>query len=245
LTSFAFSVWAWLDATSGNFPQICSPNAGATGADLQLFGIHVGASAGLNLYISGLQSGNTTNFVIGATPVWHHCACRYVSNGAATGTIIVYLDGVDVTNGNSGSISAVPGTNPWSIGAGNAGGNSFWKGYLYDYAIWTAATGVIPITIDEIKALSKGARPFQIRPQNLVTHLPLWGFGYPEPDLSGAVRNGTQAGSVTAGPIDAPVMMFTPRWPMGSILPAPVAVVPPAFPFQSTQIIRKPIIIGY
>lgn len=206
LTSFVFSAWAWLTSGAGAFPMVM---CAASGGPQLMFGINIGSFAGLNLFLAGLQSKNAATFTTG---VWHHVACRYVSNGAATGTITVFDNGTDVTVGNTGTTTvAVADTHNLQI-ANTQSGNSFWKGNIADVAIWKAATTVSPLTNSEIVALSAGARPYQIRPGNLIRWWPIDGLQSPEPEFSGAADNGTLTGTALATTAP-PVMQFTPRWP--------------------------------
>jgi hypothetical protein len=99
---------------------------------------------------------------------------------------------------------------------GTAGRN--FPGSLADGAQWNTN-----LSAAEITALSKGARPYTIRPANLLGWWPLDGLQSPEEELSGAKNNGTLTGTTAAfGP---PYMQFTPRWPMGAILPTPTPAV--------------------
>jgi hypothetical protein len=95
-------------------------------------------------------------------------------------------------------------------------------GSIADVAVWNVALSQIEAT-----ALAKGIRPNLIRRGALVGYWPLDGLASPEPDLSGNLNNGTITGSPTlaSGPPFAP---FTPRWPMGAILPMTLPP-PPTF----------------
>lgn len=186
---FTIQAWANLTVGAGSFPLI------ADGLGVQLFfGINLGAGAGFNLYVDGIQSTNGATVTNGT---WYHVLGTY--NGSNSS--LIYVNGVHQgSTSGSASPSAISSVN---IGK-NTGGNSFWKGGLADFAIWTAV-----LTQTEITALSSGVRPYNIRKSLLNTWLPLDGLQSPEIDYSGNASNGTLTGtSLSGGP---PLAMLSPR----------------------------------
>jgi hypothetical protein len=130
----------------------------------------------------------------------------------------LYKNGVSKgTNGGSFSGTCTP---PILVGNQGSGFSGSLNGKMADFTIWNVVLSALEIT-----ALANGARPYTIRPSALLCWLPLDGLASPEPDLSGNAKNGTITGTITLafGPPFAP---FTPRWPLGGILPF---TPPPAF----------------
>jgi hypothetical protein len=138
--------------------------------------------------------------------VWNHGAGTYDGGINAA----VYLNG-----GNKNTAVAFANlSNLTETNVGRFNNGNYFQGNIGETAIWN-----IQLTDAEILALSKGARPKDIRPANLVAYWPLGGMGSTtEPDLSGNANNLTVTGTNPAfGP---PIAPFTPRWPQGL---APVA----------------------
>jgi hypothetical protein len=167
----------------------------ASNADGKFYGIISGVA---------FMSGSATY----STNTWHHGLIT--ADGASPPNWGLYFDGVNI-GGRGPSTASTP--TAVSAGAESASGN-FFPGNVADAAVWTAT-----LTQLEITALASGVRPNRIRPRSLAGWWPLDGLRSPEPDLSGFVHNGTLTGTAAAfGPPFAP---FTPRWPMGAILPVP------------------------
>src|SRR5215469_10946685 len=146
--------WAQASVGIGTFPLLCGQNS----AGNLLWGINLGTSAGLNLWYSGgaNQTNNASAFTTASTGVWHHCAFTVVGGG---GAMAVYVDGISV---GTAAASGGQALTTLDIGNNNAG-NSNWKGFIADFALWTIALSQV-----EISALALGVlRPHQIRPQEL------------------------------------------------------------------------------
>ena len=152
--------------------------------------------------------------------VWHHIAVTYDGSSTAAG-IAMYVDGItQSTNAaiNALSASILNTITPYIGSRNNA--NSFFNGNYADICQWT-----VVLTAAEVLALSKGARPYTIRPGSINAYWPLDGFASPEADLSLSKNNGTLTGTALAfGP---PVAMFTPRWPQYLTPPPPVLILMP------------------
>lgn len=164
-----------------------------------------------NLSTSRSYDGTGTNTL--STGIWYQMG--FTINGAAGG--IGYVNGAqDGATGGAGiAIASITGNT--LIGADSSAANTGWNGRIADAAIWNTA-----LTLAEMAALAKGARPYQIRRGSLVGYWPLDGLSSPEPDLSGNVNNGALTGtSLASGP---PIMPFTPRWPQ--FVPSPTVVTP-------------------
>jgi hypothetical protein len=171
----------------------------------------------------------STQSAIGTTSLtlntWFHvCGVILYNSGTQTYSEIIYTNGGDKqSHTNTGGTPTSPPT-AFNTTAGllkrDATGELFWGGSLADCAIWN-----VQLTDFEILALSKGARPYTIRPGNVKIWWPLDGLASPEPDLSGSLLNGTVTGAAQAfGP---PFMQFTPRWPQGGIFPVFTYVLMP------------------
>lgn len=173
--------------------------------------------------------GRSSNASTVALNGWHHVAMVW-DGGTTNAAIKSYYDGtrVDTTNSGAGTFSApYSGTAlPFEIGSQSQGTSNLWFGRMADVALYSVA-----LTAGEIKGLSLGVRPRQIRPVNIFRYYPLDGIQSPEPDLSGKRFNGTLTGTALAfGP---PFTMFTPRWPQK----IETAVAAAATPFVFTPAI--------
>lgn len=170
---------------------------------------------------------------------WFNFCVTYDGSSLAAGTNM-YLNG-SVSNGavghdNLDSNSTTHNT-PMRFGTRTDATNQ-WLGRMADCGIWN-----VVLTPTEVSALGKGILPYTIRKSSLVSYHPLDGLQSPEPDLSGNANNGTLTG--TAFVVGPPVMQFTPRWPMGSILPAPSAA-PPLFADRNLHAFSRRVVpIGY
>jgi hypothetical protein len=146
------------------------------------------------------------------TGVWHHL---FISTDNSTAGTLFLLDGVSQTVGGTGGTPNGSGTGGSRQFACQVPGNDPLVGKMADLAIWN-----VKLTLLEGQALAKGIRPPAVRPLSLQMYFPLDGLQSPEPDLSGNKASGTLTGSsLTFGP---PFTMFTPRWPMGAVLPMPI-----------------------
>jgi hypothetical protein len=190
------------------------------------YGMFVHVTAGVPKVSYGSIGGGADGTTTPSASTWYHLAQTVTGQGATAGQ--GYLNGA--TDGAAWTVSGHAATTTFYAGNDNLGPPLI--GSLADVAIWTVA-----LTPTEIQGLSRGTRPSRIRPTNL--WWPLDGLQSPEPDLSGNKNNATLTGTTKAsGP---PYMPQTRRWPQ---LPISMASIP-TFPFQSTQFIRKPRIIGY
>lgn len=141
---------------------------------------------------------------------WYNYVVTYDGSQTAAGTLC-YVNGVKRTptiTGDSLNASSVSSA-PLRLSSLNNTG-SYFAGSLADAAIWN-----VVLTAGEVLALSLGARPGLIRPQNLLDWAPLDGTQSTEPELSGNKNTTTLTGTAyAAGP---PLMMFTPRWAQNSV----------------------------
>lgn len=94
-----------------------------------------------------------------------HAATVFVSSTSRT----TYADGA---SGSVNAASRTPGTlDRFKIAAqGSTGGSvgGFWNGLVSEVALWSVA-----LTAAEVVSLSKGFRPYRVRPQSLVLYAPL------------------------------------------------------------------------
>lgn len=209
--SGSFTASSWFNFNGGgNFNTIYASIVGTSTTPFRFSLYTLSASSKLELF-SGSNAGVTSNSTF-SNNVWHHAVVQYNFNAGtpANSTISVFIDGVVDSNLNGITAGAInPGSNvPWIIGDDRTGSvNNPYNGSMADQALWGVA-----LTTAEIVALSKGARPYTVRPASLLGYWPLDGLQSPEPDLSGNANNGTLTNTALAfGP---PLMMFTPRWPM-------------------------------
>lgn len=134
------------------------------------------------------QSG--LNFIDGGTTLslntWSHIAAT-----DAVGAQLTYTNGSQTGTAAVGAFTAPTGAN-FTIG----GNTHSMVGNVADVAAWT-----VVLTPREIFALSRGARPYQIRPGSLVGWWPLDGYGHAALDRSGYANNGTVTGTaLVSGP---------------------------------------------
>lgn len=223
-----YSIAAWFNPanTTGQM-ELMINQSGSLGAAvaLEFRGDQAFKSVNANIFGPGYSAGAHATTAVAVANAWYHAGLVQTDathtaaylNGGSKGT------GVGSGAENLGTIGetflgAYDGTN-----SGNGTGG-FVSGLLADVAYWTVA-----LTDFEVLALANGARPYQIRPKSILRYWPLDGLASPEPCLIGSTvlspANGTLTG--TAKGFGPPVMLFTPRWPMGSILPA--TAPPPPF----------------
>lgn len=167
--------------------------------------------------------GGTINVSLGVG-AWHNAVATYDSTAPASNGVM-YLDGaVDVpgwgfaTWQSGGGIGNLTVGNAGTSGSAPLGADDPLPGAVADAAIWN-----VILTATEAAALARGARPWTIRPANLLIVLPLFGLVGPEPDLSGNQHNGTLNG--TAFTIGPPLMQFTPRRPQWTEIAAPPSII--------------------
>lgn len=129
---------------------------------------------------------------------WYHLCGTY-----NTTNITAYLNGSQDNQTANGTQNT---TGNYAYTLGSSVHYSSPKGAVFDFAMWN-----VVLTVNEIAALARGIRPFNIRPTALMIYWPLDGLQSPEPDLSRNAKNGTVSGPAFApGPS---ATMFTPRWP--------------------------------
>lgn len=198
-TAITLSAWFYATALPASYAFILG-RSGTSG----LYVIFLKSSGNLAYYI--LPSGGNVDpgTATITTNVWYHVAATYDSVNDAT--VRGWLNGAaDGTTAWSGSIPSAAG-HDFQFGQDPQVGDRFFNGVIADGAMWN-----VRLSNAEILALSRGARPSQIRPLSLLGWWPLTGLQSPEPDLSGNAHNGTLTGTTPAfGP---PIAQFTPRWP--------------------------------
>jgi Concanavalin A-like lectin/glucanases superfamily len=235
LTTISYSMWYNNSTTPGAFPNrftfLYKGNANATDINYLFLMDNV------SFNITATSAPNTFIFQqFAMTPDngnWHHLAC---STDFTTANTIFTLDGVSQTLGAGANgvpeLTAV--TNV--IGRTGTSVNDKLNGIVADTGLWS-----VRLSLSELVALSKGARPYQVREQSLVGYWPFDGLQSPEPDLSGFRQNGTLTGTVSAfGP---PIMPFTPRWPQYWFPSPPASILFPAS--QHTHFSRRVAVVGY
>lgn len=150
---------------------------------------------------------NDTGITLSLT-TWTHIAV-----GADATNYDVYING-GASSYNTSSKGFSPQITPVVLGAwsGHAGTDAVTKGYfngiIAELAVWN-----VKLTVNELRALTLGARPYMVRPANLKGYFPLYGIASPEPDLSGLAKNATSSSFPTLATMSPPIGMFTPRWP--------------------------------
>lgn len=140
---------------------------------------------------------------------WMNIVLTY--DGASTSNNpTVYLDGSALSESTadrqapSGTL-ATSGSNPYRIG--NRDDDSrCWDGKLAHFAVWHD----VLLTAAEAGALAAGVSPLTIRPDKLVSYIPLYGAS-PEPDLAPDPAGATTITGTTVPPDSAPVGRPVPR----------------------------------
>lgn len=208
-TGISISIWIYpTSASSGYGGIILRRNAGGQG----VWSIFLKSTSKLAYYFANNGVAIDPGTATLSNNSWNHLAVTYDNsvglktfvNGASDGTAAV-----------GGNLSNDASQNPL---VGFDSSNTGFPGRLADACLWN-----ITLTSGEISALSQGARPFNIRPSGIIGYWPIDGLQSPEPDLSGNANNGTLTGtSSAAGP---PIMLFTPRWPAFTFIPAAVTTV--------------------
>lgn len=140
-----------------------------------------------------------------STGVWHSAI-----GTRSVDTAELFLDGVsegsDTSPGTMGTIVS----DDYKIGALDSGGgvNAFMDGDIADVAVWS-----VVLTQDEINAYNKGVSPTLIRPDKLVSYIPLWGTTQ-EPDLGGNGGIGTLVNTPIVATTNPPVSVYKRRVPV-------------------------------
>jgi hypothetical protein len=111
----------------------------------------------------------------------------------------------------------------WDIGRDFANNANSFSGSVGDCGLWNAV-----LSAQEIYALGKGyLRPYQVRPQKLISFFPLDGYGHPALDRGYAKNNGVLTGTTFApGP---PLLSAAPilTMPPSNQAMSPIMFVPP------------------
>ena len=156
---------------------------------------------------AGTQQGISATTVI-STATWYHACGRLSSSGA--GGLHVFTNGTDENNTTGISM----GSNGVNVGIGKAlSGSAFpMDGKIAEACIWNVA-----LTDEQIRSLSRGVSPFQVRPSGLKYYCPLWSSAHIR-DISSSAILGTLTEAVTAA--HAPV--------------APLVSVPQTSPYRVT-----------
>lgn len=121
---------------------------------------------------------------------WHTIGISYNSS-STTQDPVIYVDGSVVTITGEFSPTGTLLTNSDAYVIGNYGDTSTtWDGRIAEWAVWDAI-----LTAAEHAALGRGIDPRLIRPQSLVSYIPLYGAQSPEPDWKNAT-GATVSGAV-------------------------------------------------
>ena len=112
------------------------------------------------------STGTATSTGTWSTSIWHHAACVFTS----TTSRAVFLDGAKDTNGTTVVAPTFGLLDKYTIGEWVRTPNlvRYFNGHIAEVAVWDVA-----LTDEEITALSKGISPLLIRPDNLVSYVPL------------------------------------------------------------------------
>lgn len=214
----SISVWFMLTSTPGGaYACLCDRINGGTHYMALLY------NSGHMTYYFGSGNNIDPGTASITQNVWYHVGAAIDGSNNAT----TFMNGV--SDGTVAGATVTPAAVNSTLGRN--GLNTDFPGILADYAIWNTN-----LTAAEFLALSRGARPVNVRSANLKAWLPLTGLQSPEPDLSGNANNGTLTGTTPAfGP---PIMAFTPRRPF---IKTPVSGGGPSF--QPAWAIRNRIVV--
>jgi hypothetical protein len=216
VAAFTLSCWTYIPTltftgTNTSFAFMCGKNdATSSGA----YCIYVGSTGKVHYTFA---TGGTGHSVDGSHVLsintWYNIISTYNSVAGLVGYVGAASDGTIVAAGSIGGA-----TSHFQMGDDFANPSVFNStARIANVGLWNTV-----LAAGEVGALANGALPLSIRQGNLVGNWPVDGLQSPEPDLSGNANNGTLTGTaLAAGP---PVMPFTPRWPMGAILPFNIAV---------------------
>ena len=146
-------------------------------------------------------------------------ATQVASPWVPTGTwfyAAVSVNGSNLWAYNNFQVAAIaqtkfaPSVNSYVVGSHHGSTNNnfsqFFHGYLAHAAFWN-----VLLTRNEIEAMGNGTPPSQIRKNNLLLYLPIYGSsgGAATTDLSGNLRNGA-ATALSVAPTDPPVDRYSP-----------------------------------
>lgn len=165
--------------------QIVSVNLGLE-ADFAMLIRSSGGIRARQTEASGAQDSSTSGSIV-VVDTWNHGVAVFSSTTSRT----VYLNNVAGTVGTVSVATSTP--TKVLIGARYSAGvkAEFFNGKIAEVGIWNVA-----LTAAEIAILSLGVSPLFIRPQNLVSYVPLIGRTSPEIDYKGTGL--TLTGTATA-----------------------------------------------
>jgi hypothetical protein len=169
--------------------------------------LYTNGSAGLEVY--ACSDPITITGPTASANTWIHVCL--VGNTAGGSAIELFINGASYASGTVGT--------SFSYSAGTLilcsdGGAAFLDALVDDLRFYT-----VQLSANEITSIMRGGTP---RPQSYYLHWPLWGLHSPEIDLSGNGRLGTLTGT-TRGTINAPRVLYTPRWAAIPLLDIPLA----------------------
>lgn len=195
-TQHSIAIWAYAAGTGGG-------NFGKAIISSQTTGPFLGSSdAGTTWQVGATYSGGSGSWNFTAKPLneWHHVA--YTLDGStASNNPVGYMDGTSVAVTGAGSSGTPSFGNALYIG-NRSDLARVWDGMIAHFCMWGAV-----LTAAEIRELANGANPMTVRPEAIVSYIPLDGCNSPEPDL---IRGNTSAVSGTRrGTSEAPALPFT------------------------------------
>lgn len=213
VTAVPLTLACWVyPEVSANFFSIAINNATTLGDSFEL-NYNAGAS---HSNAAVRQSGSYSEAEATAAAnfnAWNHVCGVFPTNSLRRS----YINGGNVGSDSTTLTPTAASLTNVDFAVLRAGGSNFsmLQGRIADAAIWN-----VDLAASEVAALAAGARPFEIRPLNLVGFWPMDGLVSPEPDLSGGKRIITLVASPTlqTGP---PTTLFTPKSMV--FFPPPVA----------------------
>jgi Concanavalin A-like lectin/glucanases superfamily len=172
-TAMTVAIWLWENGAGGGnigraFDQY---NSASVGSGIDLF---AGSSTwGFGAPTAAGNIGKSTTTSPGSQR-WVHACATLIANPAS---MTIYFNGVFADGSSNASTITNLGSN-WYIGNREDASRN-WDGMLAHFSIWNGI--VLPQT--DITALASGVSPLLIRPDQLVSYLPLDGINKPEADL--------------------------------------------------------------
>lgn len=195
------TMFVWVNpsgpGTNGGFARVAQ--LGNTAPKRYIFDFNGNANSMLLIVPWSTTAGNFTIATGPPLNTWSPLIVSY--DGSSTANIpSIYIKGVaaSVTTGTTpvGAFSS----DTVNILIGNlAAGNQTWDGLMAHFAIWNTN-----LNAAEAMALSSGINPLLIRPENLVSYLPLDGINNPETDL--ILGNTTSITGTRLGTSEPPAM---------------------------------------
>jgi hypothetical protein len=237
--SLTVAGWAYPASFTGSPSMFCMDDGSGAFANAYTIGFNASGNVTYLSSHAGSSQLGIAGVVVNSTNTWVHVACS-CNSGSLLGTL--YVNGV-ADNGAQTILNPVYTGTPNGLFFGTQFSNGNFTnpltGRLADCAVWSTN-----LTTLEILGLARGQRPYVVRRLSLVGYWPFDGLQSPEPELSGNAYNGTITGSIpfAFGP---PMTLFTPRWPMGSLLITPVAANLPASFSILSNIVTQTEVISY